>query len=124
MAIFFNNSIKKFPNNILIRMYFIQFNYEKKYNLNNIKTTLEQIKKMKYNLSSEFILYCQEKEISRIRVRDVNNDDDEEKDKLVLDQNYKNLKNLIANSIKLYVEFWGIFAANITNNLNTQNFIK
>ena len=124
MAIFFNNSIKKFPNNILIRMYFIQFNYEKKYNLNNIKTTLEQIKKMKYNLSSEFILYCQEKEISRIRVRDANNDNDEEKDKLVLDQNYKSLKNLIANSIKLYVEFWGIFAANITNNLNTQKLYK
>ena len=79
---------------------------------------------MKYGLNSEFILYCQEKEISKIRVRDLNDGNDEEKDKLVLDQNYKKLKNLIANSTKLYVEFWGIFAANITNNLNTQKLYK
>ena len=124
MAAFFNNSIKKFPNSVLIRMQFIQFNYDKKYNLNNIKATLEEIKKMRYNLSSEFILYCQEKEISKIRSKDVNDDNDEEKEKLLLDQNYKKLKTLIANSTKLYVEFWGIFAANITNNLNTQKLYK
>ena len=124
MAIFFNNSIKKFPDNVLIKMYFIQFNYDKKYNLNNIKTTFETIKKMKFGINSQFILYCQEKEISKIRVRDINDGNDEEKDKLVLDQNYKKLKNLIANTTKLYVEFWGIFAANITNNLNTQKLYK
>ena len=76
MAIFFKNSIKKFPNSILLRMQFIQFNYDKKYNLNNIKTTLEEIKKLKFDLSSEFILYCQEKELSKIR-RDVNDGNDE-----------------------------------------------
>ena len=124
MNIFFNNSIKEFPNNILIRMYYIQFNYDKKYNLNNIKATLETIKKMKFNISNEFILYCQEKEISKIKIRDVNDGNDEEKDKLILDQNYKKLKNLIANSSKLFAEFWGIFAANITNNLNTQKLYK
>ena len=124
MSIFFNSAIKKFPDNILIRMQFIQFNYDNKYNLNNIKATFEKIKKMKFNISSEYILYCQEKEISKIKVKDVNDGNDEEKDKLVLDQNYKKLKNLIANSTKLYVEFWGIFAANITNNLNTQKLYK
>ena len=126
MAIFFNNSIKKFPNNILIRMHFIQFNYDKKYNLNNIKATLEEIKKMKFNMSSEFILYCQEKELSKIRSKDLNdeNENDEEKNKLILDQNYNKLRNLIANSTKLYVEFYGIFASNITNNLNTQKLYK
>jgi hypothetical protein len=93
MAIFFNNSMKKFPDNVLIKMYFIQFNYDKKNNLNNIKITLEAIKKMKYGLNSQFILYCQEKEISKIRVRDLNDGNDEEKDKLILDQNYKKLKN-------------------------------
>ena len=76
MAIFFKNSIKKFPNSILLRMQFVQFNYDKKYNLNNIKTTLEEIKKMKFDLSSEFILFCQEKELSKIR-RDVNDGNDE-----------------------------------------------
>ena len=124
MGIYFNNSIKKFPNNILIRMYFIQFNYDRKYNLNKIKATLEEIKKMKFNLSSEFILYCQEKKISEIRIADNNDGNDEEKDKLMVEQNYKKLKNLIANSTKIYAEFWGIFAANITNNLNTQKLYK
>ena len=124
MASYFNDSIKKFPNSVLIRMQYIQFNYDKKYNLNNIKATLEGIKKLKFTLSSEFILYCQEKEISKIKSRDVNDDNEDEKEKLVIDQNYKKLKNLIANSTKLYVEFWGIFAANITNNLNTQKLYK
>ena len=36
MASSFNTCIKKFPNNILLRMQFIQFNYDKKYNLNSI----------------------------------------------------------------------------------------
>jgi hypothetical protein len=105
-------------------MQFIQFNYDKKYNLNSIKSTLEEIKKMKFNLSSEFILYCQEKEISKFRMKGVDDGNDEEKEKLVLDQNYKKLKTLISNITKLYVEFWGIFAANITNNLNTQKLYK
>ena len=124
MASSFNTCIKKFPNNILLRMQFIQFNYDKKYNLNSIKSTLEEIKKMKFNLSSEFILYCQEKEISKFRMKGVDDGNDEEKEKLVLDQNYKKLKTLISNITKLYVEFWGIFAANITNNLNTQKLYK
>ena len=126
MAVFFKNSIKKFPNSILLRMQFIQFNYDKKYNLNNIKTTLEEIKKLKFDLSSEFILYCQEKELSKIRITELNdeNENDEEKDKIILDQNYNKLRNLIANSTKLYAEFYGIFASNITNNLNTQKLYK
>ena len=124
MAIFFNNSIKRFPNNILIRMQFIQFNYDKKYNLNGVRNLFESIKKMKIDLNSQFTLYCQEKEISKMKVKDINDGNGEEKEKLVLDQNYKKLKNYIDNSTKLYVEFWGIFAANITNNLNTQKLYK
>ena len=34
-------------------------------------------------------------------------------------KNKRRLKFLIENSTKLYGEFWGIFATNITNNLNT-----
>ena len=37
----------------------------------------------------------------------------------VLGHKYQRLKFLIENSTKLYVEFWGIFATNVTNNLNT-----
>ena len=32
---------------------------------------------------------------------------------------YRRLKYLIENSSKLYSEFWGIFATNVTNNFNT-----
>ena len=39
-------------------------------------------------------------------------------------QNYKRLKELISSSTKVYVEFWGIFATNITNNLNTIKLYK
>ena len=34
-------------------------------------------------------------------------------------QKYDKLKYLIENSIKLYAEFWGIFATNITSIINT-----
>ena len=124
MANYFKDKIKKFPNNILIRMQYIQFNYDQKYSLNNIKTTLEEIKKIKYDMNYEYILYCQKKEISKIKVKDSNDDNDDEKEKLITEQNYQKLKNLISNSSKLYSEFWAIFAANITNNLNTQKLFK
>ena len=53
------------------------------------KQQLLKKQKIKYNLSSEFILYCQEKEIAKIKSKDVNDENDEEKEKLILEQNYK-----------------------------------
>ena len=119
MTIFFNNAMRQFPNDILIRMYYIQFNYDQKYNLNSVRATLEDIKRLRINLHSKFILYCQEKTISNMQLNDNNEVNEEEKEKLILEHNYKRLKNLISNITKLYAEFWGIFSANITNNLNT-----
>ena len=124
MTIFFNKSIRKFPNDILIRMHYIQFNYDHKYNLSSVKTTLEDIKNLKFKLQYHFILYCQEKHITRMQLNEANEGDEEEKEKLILEQNYKRLKNLISNSTKLYADFWGIFATHITNNLNTSKLYK
>ena len=124
MTIVFNESIKKYPNNILIRMYYIQFNYDQKYNLNSVKTTFEEIKNLKFDINSEFILHCQKKHISLMQLNENNEENDEEKEKLILEQNYKRLKSLISNATKLFIEFWGIFANNITNNLNTSKLYK
>ena len=124
MTIVFNESIKKFPNDILIRMYYIQFNYEQKYNLNNVKTIFEEIKNLKFGINYEYILHCQKKHISLMQLNENNEENDEEKEKLILEQNYKRLKNLISNATKLYVDFWGIFATNITNNINTAKLYK
>ena len=42
----------------------------------------------------------------------------------MLNQKYGRLKYLIENSVKIYSEFWGIFATNITNNLNISKLYK
>ena len=124
MTIFFNNAIRKYPNDILIKMHYIQFNFDQKYNLSSVKSTFEDIKKLKFKVQSQFILYIQEKHITRMQLNEVNEGNEEEKEKLILEQNYKRLKNYISNATKLYAEFWGIFATNLTNNLNTFKLYK
>ena len=119
MTIIFNDAVKKFPNDILIRMYYIQFSYDHKYNLNCVRETFEEIKKLKFGLKLQFNLFCQEKTIILLQMGEVSDGNEEEKEKLLLEQDYNTLKNLISNATKLYAEFWGIFATNVTNNLNT-----
>ena len=124
MSIFFNNSIKKFPHNIFLRLSFIHFNIHKKYNLNCVRANLEEVKKMKSSLNEQFILYCLEKEILKSKLKDTNDGSEVEKENIIVEQHYKRLKDLISNCTKLYVEFWGIFATNITNNLNNIKLYK
>ena len=124
MSIFFNNAMKKFPYNKLLKLYYIFFNFYKKYNLNSVRMNLEEIKKMKSNIKEEFIVYCLENEISKIKIKNVKEGNEKEQETLILEQNYKRLKDLISNCTKLYVEFWGIFATNITNNLNISKLYK
>ena len=124
MSIYFNNAIKKFPYSIILRLYFIHFNFYKKYNLNSVRGNLEKIKKMKCDSNEEFILYCLEKEILKMNIKEVNDGIEGEKETVILEEKYKRLKDLISNSTKLYVEFWGIFATNITNNLNNSKLYK
>ena len=124
MTHFFNSSIKKYPNSVMLRLYYIHFNYDKKYNLNSVRQTLEEIKKMRYGIKEEYIIYCMEQTISKIRIKDNNEGGEDKKESIIIDQFYKKLKELISNSTKLYVEFWGIFATNITNNINTSKLNK
>ena len=124
MSHFFNNAIKKFPYNILLRLYYIHFNYYKKYNLNSVRENLEEIKKLKCTIKEEYVLYCLKQEIIKMKIKDVNDGSETEKESIILEQNYRRLKDLISNCTKLYVEFWGIFSANITNNLNNLKIYK
>ena len=124
MSIFFNNAIKKFPYSKILRLYFIQFNFSKKYNLNSVKANLEEIKKMKSDFKEEFIVFCLENEILKMKIKNANEGNEIEQEDMYIEQNYKRLKELISSSTKLYVEFWGIFATNITNNLNTIKLYK
>ena len=84
---------------------------------------MEKVKKMKKCIIDEYIIYCMEREILKIKIKE----DDEngaEKEIFVVEQNYKKLKNIIINCTKLFAEFWGIFSTNITNNINTAKLYK
>ena len=126
MTIYFKKAMKNFPYDKILRLYYIQFNFTKKYNLNSVRANLEYIKKMKNNLKEEFIIYCLEKEIMNIKNQSLNlsEGNEIEQENIILQQNYKKLKDLIINSTKLYAEFWGIFSNNITNNLNISKLYK
>jgi hypothetical protein len=124
MTIFFNNAMKKFPYNKLLKLYFIEFNFYKKFNLNSVRANLEEVKKMQSDTGEEFVVFCLENEISKIKIKEVNEGNEVEQERLAIEQNYKKLRQLISNSTKLYVEFWGIFATNITNNINMSKLYK
>ena len=125
MTSLFHKIMKTFPNNILIRIYYIQFNYDHSYNLSNIKTTFEELKKMKMDNKTRFIVYCQESTINQMRIRsESETEEQEQNEKLILEQNYQKMKKHISNITKLYAEFWGIFEAKVTNNLNLQKLYK
>ena len=126
MNIFFNKAMKNFPYDKILRLYYIQFNYSKKYNLSSVRANLEYIKKMKNTLKDEFIIYYLENEIINIKNKSVNLNDENKlaQEHIIIQNYYKKLKELIINSTKLYAEFWGIFANNLTNNLNISKLYK
>ena len=119
LSIHFNTVIKHFPKNSLIRIYYIHFNYTKRYNLNSVRINLDELKKLKVNFQDEFTIFCLEQDIKEIdsKVSDIGANGDHFDIELI-DQKYLKLKYLIENTTKLYVEFWSIFSGNITN-LNT-----
>ena len=121
MNCFFNKALKKFPNNVKLLMLYVQFNYSKRYNLNSVKMNMLQLKKMKCTIKEKFIIYCMEQNMKNNGEFNLNisNNQDNDSQIDITGQKYQKLKYLIENSIKLYAEFWGIFATNITNNINT-----
>ena len=118
---YFSLGIKQFPESRQLLIAYIQFNYSKKYNLNSVRTHLAKIQKLTNSITEDFIVFSMDQDIKRIKnkVTDVNDGNELEQEVDVIGQKYQRLKFLIENSTKLYGEFWGIFATNVTNNLNT-----
>ena len=121
MNYYFEKGIKKFPQSVYLLIYYIQFNYSKRYNLNSVRVNLSKLKNMDKTIHEEFIIFCIEQNVKKIKNKTNDNSDNNEQEleKDLMKQKYQRLKYLIENSTKLYGEFWGIFATNITNNLNT-----
>ena len=120
MNLFFNKAFKKFPDNIYLLILYIQFNYNKRFNLKNVKEKLLKLKTIKCNIKEKYIIYCMEQNINSNNRLDNNKNEEYNDSQLDLNnQKYDKLKYLIENSIKLYAEFWGIFATNITSIINT-----
>jgi hypothetical protein len=122
MNILFNEAIKKFPNSKLIIMNFVQFNYEKKYNLNAARTYLTKLEKSQNTLTEDFMIYCIKQNISSMNNNKLNrtmtNDEEIMRVEDTTEQKFKRLRLLIETATKLYGEFWGALSANLTNNLN------
>ena len=124
MNLFFNKGFKRFPKNIPLLILYIQFNYSKRFNLNNTKTNLLQLKKLESSIKEKYIIYCMEQTVKNINNNNVfgfNNENelDNESQIDISEQKYQKLKYLIENSIRLFGEFWGIFSTNITSNINS-----
>ena len=124
MNLVFNEGLKKFPNNMYLLILFIHFNYNKKFNLNSVRTNLLKLKKVEYTIKQKFIIYCIEQNLRNMKNNngfelDIEYDQDNDSQIDITEQKYLKLKYLIENSIKLYGEFWGIFSTNVTNNINT-----
>jgi len=124
LTIYFNTAIKIFPSSKILKIFYIQFSYDNKYNLNNKKAILEEVKKMKSDLTEEYIIYCVEKEIIKMRIKEINEGTEVEEESLIIEQSFKRLRKYIIDITKLYVEFWGFFANHITNNLNSLKLYK
>ena len=121
MTIYFNQGIKKFPYSPELMLYFIQFNFSKRFNLNSVRTNISIVQKHSNTIMINFQTYILAQEIKNMRnqISDSYESNNIEQEMDSITQKYRRLKYLIENSTKLYGEFWGIFATNITNNLNT-----
>ena len=122
MNMYMNRLIKEYPQNFNLLILYVQFNYSKKFNLNNVKANLNILKNIQTNFKEKYVLYCLEQNMKNNRNSgiDINMEKDRNDSRIDLtEQKYQKLKYLIENSIKLYGEFWGIFSTNITNNINT-----
>ena len=121
MNIFFNQGLKRFPDEFDLLVLYIYFNYNKRFNLNSVREHFIHLKKLKCTIKQNYIIFCIEQNIKNMKNNiDINiNKNKDESQTDMTEQKYMKLKYLIENSIKLYDEFWGIFSTTITNNINT-----
>ena len=120
MTIYFNSGMKRFPFSSKLILYNIHFNFTNRINMNSVRNNISLLQNSYNTNKTNFLLFMLSKDIRNMKSKDVNGDSsDYEQEHEILNQKYRRLRYLIENSTKLYGEFWGIFATNLTNNLNT-----
>ena len=120
--ILYVQAIKQFPDSQAILLNFLKFNYEKKYNLSTAKIYLEKIERFKNSIREDYIIFFIKKSQSTIINEEgeeiVINEEDTPQHKI------NRFKLLIDASTKLYGEFWGNLATNLTHNLNLNKLFR
>ena len=120
MTIYFGLGMKRFPFSTELILYNIQFNFSNRANLNAVRININTVQNNPNSDKLNFIIFMLAKDIRNMKSKNLNEDSSNyEQEHELLNQKYIRLKYLIENSTKLYGEFWGIFATNVTNNLNT-----
>ena len=120
MTIYFNLGMKRFPFSSKLILYNIHFNFTNRINMNSVRNNISLLQNSYNTHKTNYLLFMLSKDIRNMKSKDVNGDSsDYEQEHEILNQKYRRLRYLIENSTKLYGEFWGIFATNLTNNLNT-----
>ena len=120
MTIYFSLGMKRFPFSTELILYYIQFNFSHRSNMNSVRTNISQVKKNISTTKVKFIIFMLSKDIYNMKSKNIDGEPSNyEQEHEIISQKYRRLKYLIENSSKLYGEFWGIFATNVTNNLNT-----
>lgn len=94
MNILFTDAIKKFPNSKLIIISYLQFNYEKKYNLNSAKIYLTKLNKNKNSFNEDFLIFCVKQKIlnSKNNNKNISEDDDEQEELLTVPEESHEMK--------------------------------
>ena len=120
--ILYVQAIKQFPDSQAILLNFLKFNYEKKYNLSKAKIYLEKIERFKNSIREDYVIFFIKKSQSTIINEEgeevIINEEDTPQHKI------NRFKILIDTSTKLYGEFWGILATNLTHNLNLNKLFR
>ena len=120
MTVYFSSGMKRFPFSKELILYYIQFNFFHRSNLNSVRTNISIVQNTPNTNKINFIIYMLSKDIRNMKSQNYDGEiSNNEQEHEILNQKYRRLKYLIENSSKLYGEFWGIFATNVTNNLNT-----
>jgi hypothetical protein len=88
--------------------------------MNSVRTNISLVQKCNNTDKINFLIFLLSKDIRNMKNNNIDGESSNyEQENEIINQKYRRMKYLIENSSKLYGEFWGIFATNITNNLNT-----
>lgn len=95
MDIIFNEAINKFSNSKTLVLNYVQFNYEKNFNMNSAKTFLGKLEKMENNIEQEFIIYCIKENFNNFNKNNKQNNSEDEKLRLedIISHKFKRCKN-------------------------------